>query len=176
MSRAELLRKQGRNRAGEPRNTAGEPRSKAGVHRSRAGEPRSRGGEPRSLAGKTTSRAGETRSTAGEPRSRRGQPRTIPGELRNASRMDGFWITTGSETGEKLRKRGAEVFLTWEVCFASPERSIDWNFMIFCLCDTSYISLARQTLPKSQKIRCGFKSGVQVDRDGRRFCDFLWSW
>ena len=39
--------------------------------------------------------AGEPRSTAGEPRSRGGQHRSIAGELQNASRMDGFWITTG---------------------------------------------------------------------------------
>ncbi len=48
--------------------------------------------------------------------------------------------------------------------------------MILGLCDTSYISLARQTLPGSQKIRCGLKSEDQVCHDGRRFFVFSGSW
>ncbi len=48
--------------------------------------------------------------------------------------------------------------------------------MILGLCDTSYISLARQTLPESQKIRYGLKSEDQVCQDGRRFFIFSGSW
>ena len=63
--------------------------------------------------------------------------------------------------------------MTWEVCFASPERSSDWNWTISSVCDTSYISLARQTLPESQKIRCGLNLGRQVRHDEGHFWVFF---
>ncbi len=47
--------------------------------------------------------------------------------------------------------------------------------MIFGVCDTSYISLARQTLPESQKIRCGFNLSDQVGQVDVIFLLFLGS-
>ena len=57
------------------------------------------------------------------------------------------------------------------VCLASPERSCRQNLMILCLGHTSYIALARQTHPESQKIRCGFNLSRQVCHEGRHFHD-----
>ena len=60
------------------------------------------------------------------------------------------------------------------VCFASPERSIGWNWTIFGQCDSYYISLACQAHQECQKIRCGFNLIHQVCHDGRHFHGFPW--
>ena len=57
---------------------------------------------------------------------------------------------------------------------ASPERSIVQNLMIFGVCDSYYISLACQTLPESQKIRCGLNLWTQVCHDRRHFHGCPW--
>ena len=68
----------------------------------------------------------------------------------------------------------AEVCMVEAVCLASPERSIGWNWTIPSLGHTSCIALARQTLPESQKIRCGLNLVGQVCHEGRHFHDFPW--
>jgi len=59
------------------------------------------------------------------------------------------------------------------VCLASPERPIGWNWTILGVCDSYYISLARQTLPECQKIRCGFNLMDQVGQVDVIFMVFL---
>ena len=60
------------------------------------------------------------------------------------------------------------------VCFASPERFNRQNLMISSLGHTSYIALACQTLPESQKIRCGLNLVGQVCHDRRHFHGCPW--
>ena len=62
----------------------------------------------------------------------------------------------------------------WCCFWFSCERSNRQNLMILGVCDSYYISLACQTLPESQKIRCGLNLWVQVCHGKRHFHDSPW--